>query len=136
MSDKPLHTGDIYDPRVHEPHGEFTRRPDPDRYDPRMDYDERPIAPAVKKKKRVFMWVFLAVQVLFIFWLIAGVSGAGDAVAESCSPDKLSEYFTKADCEAASQVGAGIGFAMVLVLWAIVDFLLAIVWLVVKLARR
>lgn len=82
-----------------------------------------------KKKKRIFMWFFLAVQLLFIIWLIAGISGAsGDAT--DCG--SLSQQA----CNDAEDVGTGIGVALILVLWVVVDFLLFIPWVIVKLARR
>lgn len=82
-----------------------------------------------KKKKRIFMWFFLAVQVLFIIWLIAGIgSSSGDAT--DCG--SLSQQ----TCNDAEDVGTGIGVILILVLWAFVDFLLFIPWVVIKLARR
>lgn len=82
-----------------------------------------------KKKKRIFMWFFLAVQVLFIIWLIAGISGSsGDAT--DCG--SLSQQ----TCNDAEDVGTGIGIALILILWVVVDFLLFIPWVIVKLARR
>jgi hypothetical protein len=75
-----------------------------------------------KKRRRVFLWVFLAVQLLFIVWIFGGVA--------SVSSD--------AECadNAACAVGAGIGAFMILVLWAIVDFLMAVTYAVYRLATR
>lgn len=88
----------------------------------------QPAVPQPKKKKRVFMWFFLAVQALFILWLIAGLSGGG-------SPAECGTLDAKT-CSDAAAVGTGIGVMLVVVLWCIVDFLLAIVWAVTKFARR
>lgn len=89
-----------------------------------------PIPTKPKKKRRVFMWFFLAVQVLFIVWLIAGVSGAGSTPADTGG------VLTQEEANSARDAGTAIGVGLVLILWAIVDFLLAVVWAVVKLARR
>jgi hypothetical protein len=84
------------------------------------------------KKKRVFMWVFLAFQALFILWLIAGMGGAGNAVNECAN-----EAADMRDlCESATAVGAGIGIAMVLGLWVVVDLILGIGYAVFRLAKR
>lgn len=136
MSDN-MHTGDIFDPSVHPGNQKGVEAPGPygytgHRYDPALDVAAAE-ARAPKKKKRVFMWAFIAVQVLFILWLVGGVGGA-DSAAQCAG--KTSEYFTQADCEAASQVGTGIGAAIVLLLWAVVDFIMAVTYLIVRLARR
>jgi uncharacterized membrane protein len=39
-------------------------------------------------------------------------------------------------CQDASHVGTGIGIALIIVLWAVVDVILGITYLVVRLARR
>ena len=85
-------------------------------------------APA-KKKKRVFMWVFLAVQALFIVWLIAGMAGSsGDAT--DCGT------LSQETCNAAEDVGTGIGLFLVIALWCLVDFLLAVGYAIYRLAKR
>lgn len=88
------------------------------------------IAPAEKprKKKRIFMWFFLVVQLLFLIAVIAGISSGGDT--SNCGS------LSQADCEAAGQIGTGIGVALIFVAWAIVDVILGIGYIVVKLARR
>lgn len=82
-----------------------------------------------KKKKRIFMWTFLAVQALFIFWIIAGMGGAD--ITESCAGEADVEL-----CEAASSVGTGIGVMLVVGLWMVVDFLMAVGYGVYRLAKR
>lgn len=59
-----------------------------------------PTAP-VKKRKRVGMWVFLAVQVVFLIWLIAGASSGTNA--NDCSG------LSHTDCQSASDAGTAIG---------------------------
>lgn len=85
--------------------------------------------PPAKKKRRIFLWFFLAVQVIFIIWIIAGAStGAG-------TPDDCSGL-DKETCNAASDIGTGIGVALVVVLWLVVDFLLAVIYGIYRLAKR
>lgn len=81
-----------------------------------------------KKKRRIFMWVFLAIQVLFIVWLIGGGISASDT--SDC-------VGVNADaCEAGTAIGTGIGIALILGLWCIVDLLLGVGYAVYRLARR
>ncbi len=81
-----------------------------------------------RKKRRIFMWFFLVVQAIFIIWIIGGLSTANDAT--NCG--SLSEQA----CRDAGNVGTGIGVLLIVGLWMVVDFFLAITYLVVKMARR
>lgn len=82
-----------------------------------------------KKKRRIFMWVFLAIQALFLFWVIAGIaSGSGDAT--DCGS------LSQEACNDAADVGTGIGVILIIVFWCIVDFLLAVGYGIYRLARR
>lgn len=81
------------------------------------------------KKRRVFLWVFLAIQVLFLIWVIAGASsGAGQP--EDCGT------LDAELCNDAADVGTAIGVFMVVILWCIVDFLLGVGYLIYRLAKR
>lgn len=80
------------------------------------------------KKRRVFLWVFLAVQALFLVWIIAGVG----SILETSDCGGLSA----ADCEAVQANGAGLGVLIVIVLWMAVDVILGISYLVYRLAPR
>lgn len=92
----------------------------PDPYDQERD-------PAVKRRKprRIFMWFFLAVQALFLFWVIGGAAGNAQE----------STNLTGAEADAYA-VGTGIGVMLIIGLWLAVDFLLVIGWAVVRLARK
>lgn len=96
-------------------------------------YPAQPTTAAVpekpKKKRRIFLWVFLAVQVLFIIWIIAGLSGASGDAADCGS-------LSQADCNAAEDIGTGIGVALVVGFWLAVDFLMAVTYGVYRLASR
>ena len=82
-----------------------------------------------RKKRRVFLWFFLAVQILFIIWIIGGAS-TGAGTPEDCTG--LSEEA----CNTASDIGTSIGVALVIGVWVVVDFLLAVIYGVYRLATR
>lgn len=76
-----------------------------------------PPSPA-KKKHRVFLWFFLAVQALFVLWLIVGLSTANTGG------------------DAAKEAGTAIGAALVFGLWVGVDFILGLTYGIYRLATR
>ncbi len=86
-------------------------------------------AESPRKRKRVFMWFFLAVQVLFLIWIIAGISSGSGQPSDCGSLDAET-------CNAASDTGTAIGVALIFAFWAIVDVILGFIYLVVRLARR
>jgi hypothetical protein len=87
---------------------------------------QAPAAPTPRKKRRVFMWVFFAVQVIFIIWLIsAGVT-----------TDHSVTHCTGVDCKGATEAGSAIGVALIVVFWVVVDLLLAIPYAIYRLAAR
>ncbi len=89
-----------------------------------------PTAPA-KKKRRIFLWVFLAVQLLFIVWIISGLTTANDPVtAADCGSLDLET------CRQAGNVGTGIGIALIFGLWLFVDLLLGVIYGIYRLAKR
>jgi len=81
-----------------------------------------------RRKRRVFWWFFLAVQALFLIWIIAGASGGHDY--SGCGT------LTHQQCADAQDVGTGIGVALIVAFWCIVDFLLAVGYGVYRLTRR
>ena len=89
--------------------------------------DNQPTTP--KRKRRIFLWVFLAVQVLFIVWIITGVASGGGNPTDCGTLDAET-------CNAAENVGTGIGVALIVGVWVVVDFLLAVVYGVYRLAKR
>jgi uncharacterized membrane protein len=82
-----------------------------------------------KKKRRVFLWFFLAIQVLFIIWIIGGAS-TGAGTPTDC------EGLSEEACNAASDIGTSIGVALIIGVWVVVDFLLAVIYGVYRLATR
>src|SRR3954453_19209344 len=74
---------------------------------------------------RVFTWIILAINVLFLIWIIGGTSSAADNCDGEVG-DALSA------CEAGTAIGAGIGAAMIIGLWVAVDIILGIIWLITR----
>jgi len=114
---------------------------------PAYGYQQAPAAP--RKKRRVFLWVFLAIQVIFIIWIIAGAASSNPSVASQVASfcghhGWYPLYKSQADCLAsygrtlndASDTGKGIGVALVIVLWCVVDFLVGGGYGIYRLARR
>lgn len=81
-----------------------------------------------KKKRRIFLWFFLAVQVLFLIWIITGASSGGTATDCGTLDQKT--------CQDAQDVGTGIGVFLIVIFWMIVDFFLAVIYGVYRLAKR
>ena len=114
-----------------------------------------PDAPAgrTRKPRRIFMWFFLAVQAIFIAWLITGIASAAhgipaDAHAQAlayCKGNGWSPLFKSyQDCivhyangmRGAAEVGSTIGAGLVIGLWVAVDVILGIGRLILMFARR
>ncbi len=83
-----------------------------------------------RKKRRVFLWFFLAVQVLFVVWIVGGASQASGGPTGDCGSLSVEV------CNDAQDIGTGIGVAMVVMLWMVVDFLLAVIYGIYRLAKR
>lgn len=89
--------------------------------------------PPARKRKRIFRWFFLAVNALFLIWIIVGASSSGSSTAKSCAGQVGQALKT---CQDASHVGTGIGVALIVILWVIVDILLFIIWAVMRMTSR
>lgn len=81
-----------------------------------------------RKKRRVFLWVFLAVQVLMLIWMVTGIN--------SGSSGHCTGGISAQDCANAKQVGTAIGAGVILAVWAAVDIILGFGYLIYRLARR
>ena len=99
----------------------------------------------------MFLWVFLGIQALFIALIIAGIATkpAGTTiaqqVAQQCRNGGWQDLFKSyADCTKhyavalndATDTGKGIGVALIVVVWVVVDIILGISYGIYKLARR
>ncbi|MFJ9124827.1 MULTISPECIES: hypothetical protein [unclassified Streptomyces] len=80
-----------------------------------------------KKKRRVFLWFFLAVQALFLVWMIAGANSGGSGDCGTLDAQT---------CKDAGDVGTAIGLGLVLALWAVVDIILGISYGIYRLCKR
>ncbi|MFE9781829.1 hypothetical protein ACFYPA_27160 [Streptomyces sp. NPDC005775] len=83
-----------------------------------------------RKHHRIFLWIFLAVQALFLFWIIAGANGNDHDSCKGMVGDALTT------CQNAGDVGTTIGVGLVIALWVAVDLILGITYGVYRLARR
>jgi len=70
---------------------------------------------------RKFTWFILAVNTLFLLWIIAAVAGSG---GQDCGS------LTQEQCDSAAGVGTAIGVGIIVVFWAFVDVILGVIWLI------
>jgi hypothetical protein len=95
--------------------------------------------------------VFLTIQVIFIVWIVAGVASKGSGptaaaqAAQQCANGGWQPLFkSQADCvqhysvalNDAANTGKGIGVALIVVFWVVVDFFLGVGYGIYKLASR
>lgn len=81
------------------------------------------------RRWRPLTWVILAVNLLFVVWIVAGLLG----VADECTGFSGTELDL---CEAGTAIGAGIGVGIIVFLWVAADIILGVVWLVTRSRRR
>lgn len=100
-----------------------------------MTYQENEPPPATQAKVRrqvlprwrLFTWVILAFNLAMLIWAITGASTGKSC--EGLTGDALTT------CQS-SAVGTGIGVTLIVVLWAIGDVILGVLWLVTKPHKR
>ena len=97
---------------------------------PAADYQPQPQMPAqpAKKKHHIFRWFFLALQALFILWIVTGAN----ATKHGTNCGTLSQT----TCDQAAHVGGGIGIALIIIVWFIVDVVVLLARMAVLLSRR
>jgi hypothetical protein len=78
-----------------------------------------------RRKRRVFMWVILAINALFLWWIIAGAGGTADDCA-----GKVGQALE--DCQTGTAIGSGIAVVFIIFLWAMVDIILGVIYLVTR----
>lgn len=71
------------------------------------------------------MWVILGINALFLWWMISAVGGTADNCAGRVGTDLES-------CQTGTAIGGGIVFIFILVLWALVDVILGVIFLVTR----
>jgi hypothetical protein len=96
-----------------------------------------------RKKRRIFLWVFLTIQVIFLVWVIAGGSSTGGSVHSQtvaycqAHPGAFGSYQACLnDYSGAGKAGTAIGIALIIIFWMVVDVILGITYGVYKLATR
>lgn len=84
------------------------------------------------------MWVFLAVQVLFVVLIVVGsVGGAKSGTQVDCTGLSAQDCKSIQDAaDAGTAIGTGIGVAALVAVWCVADFLLAVGYGIYRIARR
>lgn len=77
---------------------------------------------------RIFTWVILVINVLFLIWVVTGAVSSSNAVA-ACHAD---QYLSKDDCQSATGFGSIIGLGLIVAFWVAVDFICGILWLITR----
>jgi len=104
----------------------------------------------MKKRKRIFMWSFLAIQAIFVTWIVAGAAMAHNApsaaeVHRGCDNGGWQAlYSSHADCmthyasllHSAGDAGTALGVGLVIFLWVAADIILGVSRLIVLTARK
>lgn len=116
-----------------------------------QDYYRREAMKPPRRKRRIFLWVFLAVQVIFVVWIIAAIVSkpggqtVASQVAQTCRNGGWQGLFkSQADCAKhyavalndATDTGKGLGVAIVVLVWVVVDFFMGVGYGIYKLASR
>jgi hypothetical protein len=71
------------------------------------------------------MWVILAINALFLWAIIAGLSNTADNCAGEVGQ-------ALEDCQAATGIGAGLGVLFIIFVWAMVDVILGVLYIVTR----
>jgi hypothetical protein len=76
-------------------------------------------------KWRIFTWVILVINVLFLVWMIT----LGGAAATNCAGKVGRELDA---CQAGTAVGATIGAGIIVFFWVAADVILGVIWLITR----
>lgn len=104
---------------------------------PGTDYQQAPAGSGPppqppRKKHRVFLWIFLAIQAVFLIWVIWGIAQGG-GTPEQCRGRTGDDLDL---CDSASDAGTAIGVGLVIALWAAVDIILGTTYGIYRLTTR
>jgi hypothetical protein len=72
---------------------------------------------------RIFSYIILIFNLIMLVWVIGGAASASGAPTDCVTLDEGA-------CNAARDIGTGIGVALLIGLWVAGDFILGILWLV------
>jgi hypothetical protein len=78
-----------------------------------------------RRRRRVFMWVILAINGLFLWWMVSAVGGIADDCAGKVGSDLEA-------CQTGTAIGGGIAFIFILAFWALVDIILLVIFVVTR----
>jgi hypothetical protein len=95
--------------------------------------EERP----PRRKRRIFLWVFLAIQALFIIWLTSAIVSvhSGGGIPAYCARQNPNSPSLQHVCADAADTGSAIGFAFIIVIWAVADIIIGGGYGIYRLAR-
>lgn len=79
-----------------------------------------------KRRRRIFPWVFLGIQALFLVWIIAGINAVSSGAGQDCGT------LSAQACSDAAAVGGGIGALLIVFLWLATDVILGIGYLIFR----
>jgi hypothetical protein len=96
------------------------------------------------KRRKIFLWFFLALQAVFIIWLIVGTASTGSGINASvvaqCHSQAVGMGMSQAQCVSflggAAKTGTALGATAIAVVWVIVDFVVGLTYGIYRLARR
>jgi len=122
-----------YGPPPNQPSYDYGPPPTQPGFPPSYGYI--PAAPP-RKRRRVFLWIFLAIQALFVVWIVAAIASSAHGIPAYCHQADHSAFIGVKGCTSASEAGATIGVALVIVFWMVVDVILGVSYGVYRLATR
>jgi amino acid transporter len=82
-------------------------------------------------KWRAFTWIILIINLLFLIWIIAGAGSAANNVKDCSSLVGQAKDACQAS-NTGTAAGTAIGVGIIIVLWAFVDIILGVLWLVTR----
>ena len=85
---------------------------------------------------RPLTWIILVVNILFLIWVISGIATGGQGGEDCIREARTNQFLDRKDCETAGQLGTAVGVGLIIVLWALVDVILGVLWLVTRSSRR
>jgi hypothetical protein len=86
-----------------------------------------------RKPRRIFPWVFLAIQVLFLALIVSAAHSSHiQSVADCATQTALSAK----DCQSASDAGTTIGVGVLVGFWVAFDVIVGGTYAIIRLARR
>jgi hypothetical protein len=92
-----------------------------------VTYSEREAQPQPRRRRRVLMWVILAINALFLLAIIGALN-----IESSCA-GKVGDELSA--CQAGEGIGKGAVFLFLLFFWAVVDVILGVIFMVTRRER-